>query len=291
MGLPQDGDISLKKSLQATIGDRSCRRQVPNRLDWSATASGTSDAFLLQFVAAMNMTQWMDEAFYPSHEDQWDNKRFRLVLESAIEADWSVLDYGAGRGALEEMNFKGRARFVAGVDPDQAVLGNPHLDEARILSMPGARIPYPDGSFDLVYSNNVLEHVPDPLATLREVERVLKPGGSFVAKTPNKAHYVPLVAMLTPHIFHEFVSKLRGRGAHDTFPTLYRCNTPRRVTKLARQAGLALSSIAMWEGRPEYLRMAMPLYLAGYAYERVVNVSDLFSGLRCVMVCTLRKLQ
>lgn len=237
----------------------------------------------------MKITQWMDESLYPSYEDQWDNKRFRCHLEALMQPHWRLLDYGAGRGALEEMNFKGRAESVAGVDPDEAVLENPYLDEARILPLPSAEIPYPDRSFDMVYSNNVLEHVPDPATALGEIKRVLKPGGLLVAKTPNKKHYVPLVAMLTPHSFHEFVNELRGREAHDTFPTLYRCNTLRRVEQFARQIDFPVVDMAMWEGRPEYLRMATPLYVLGYAYERLVNLTDLFRGLRCVMVFTLRK--
>jgi SAM-dependent methyltransferase len=42
------------------------------------------------------------------------------------------------------------------------------------------RIPYPDGSFDLVVGHAVLHHIPDVPAALREVLRVLKPGGRFV---------------------------------------------------------------------------------------------------------------
>ena len=41
----------------------------------------------------------------------------------------------------------------------------------------GQEIPYPDGSFDVVISTNVVHHVADPLAMLNEIERVLAPGG------------------------------------------------------------------------------------------------------------------
>jgi len=44
----------------------------------------------------------------------------------------------------------------------------------------GSRLPYADGSFDVVYSVSVLEHVPTRSAVLRELVRVLRPGGLFV---------------------------------------------------------------------------------------------------------------
>jgi SAM-dependent methyltransferase len=43
----------------------------------------------------------------------------------------------------------------------------------------------PDGSFDVVTMNHVIEHVFDPVATLREICRILRPGGTMVAVTPN----------------------------------------------------------------------------------------------------------
>lgn len=46
----------------------------------------------------------------------------------------------------------------------------------------GTRLPWPDATFDIVWSNSVLEHVRDPAAVLAEVRRVLRPGGAMVAE-------------------------------------------------------------------------------------------------------------
>ncbi|MEI2780661.1 MAG: hypothetical protein V9H25_05130 [Candidatus Competibacter sp.] len=45
-------------------------------------------------------------------------------------------------------------------------------------------------------------------SVFREVARVLKRGGVFLFKTPNKTHYMPTIARLTPHRFHQFVNRI-----------------------------------------------------------------------------------
>lgn len=48
----------------------------------------------------------------------------------------------------------------------------------------GVQIPLPDDSVDCAFATEVLEHCPDPILTLREIKRVLKPGGAFVFTVP-----------------------------------------------------------------------------------------------------------
>ena len=81
------------------------------------------------------------------------------------------------------MNFRGHARRLCGIDPDPRVAANPYLDEGQVGV--GESIPYPDASFDVVFADNVLEHLPDPAAVFAAVTRVLRPGGVFLGKTPN----------------------------------------------------------------------------------------------------------
>ena len=233
------------------------------------------------------LVAWIDQYCYPRFQRNWDDQLFRERILIHLRPDAAALDLGAGAGIVEQMNFRGLAASVCGVDLDPRVVNNPMLDEGRVANADG--IPYEANRFDVVFSDNVLEHLDDPLEVFREVARVLKPGGVFLFKTPNKWHYMPTIARLTPHGFHQYVNRLRGRAEVDTFPTRYRANCLDDVARLATDAGLVVERVDRVEGRPEYLRMTWPTYVVGLAYERLVNSAEIFAPLRILLVGSLRK--
>jgi len=237
--------------------------------------------------APVSFRERLDRYWYPQLGKNWDDTLFREVLLGYITDSSVVLDLGAGAGIIPQMNFKGKAARVCGVDLDPRVVDNPFLDEGIVGN--GDQLPYADETFDVVFSDNVFEHLPDPRAVFSEVKRVLKRGGYFISKTPNRFHYVPVLAQLTPLWFHKFFNGLRGRETEDTFPTLYRANSEGAVKRLAAEAGLSVKEIRLIEGRPEYLRFSVPSYLAGIAYERLVNSGELFRQLRVILISVLQK--
>jgi len=97
----------------------------------------------------------------------------------------SVLDVGCGDGTLAFAAWR-RGAQVTGVDADPRMLGTAR-DKAHALGASatffearGERLPFPDQRFDVVLAVTVLCFVPDAVALLREMRRVLQPGGRLV---------------------------------------------------------------------------------------------------------------
>lgn len=170
---------------------------------------------------------------------------FYSRVSALVEPDMTVLDFGAGRGgpfADTRSKFrsqigilKGRVKRIVGVDIDDAVLENPFMDETHVID-PAAPLPFADNTFDLIYSDWVLEHVATPEQFEREAHRVLKPGGWFCARTPNRWGLTGLATNLVPNSLHvRVLAHLQpGREARDVFPTTYRLNSRSRLRRYFR---------------------------------------------------------
>ncbi|MBZ0244488.1 MAG: methyltransferase domain-containing protein [Cyclobacteriaceae bacterium] len=229
----------------------------------------------------------MDQKCYPDFGDKWDDRLLRKKILKFLKPDHTILDVGAGRGRILEMNFKRMATRVVGIDPDPRVKDNPLLDEG--FEGLADNMPFFDNdTFDLIFCDNVLEHVEDPDRLYSEIARVLKPNGCFISKTPNKFYYVSLIAAITPESFHKFVNAKRGRNESDTFPTFYRANTAKAQRKWAHKNGLKIIEIDSIEGRPEYLRIFFITYLLGILFERIVNLLRL-NRLKAILITVYRK--
>lgn len=177
--------------------------------------------------------------FFGGYSPQDGTVDFYGRINSVIRPEMVVLDLGAGRGAWFEddpcpyrrslRTLRGKVAKVVAVDVDDAVLHNRAADERRL--MVAGRIPLEDDSVDLVVADYVLEHVIHPASFVREIDRVLRKGGYFCARTPHKWNYVSVIARLVPNARH---SKVTGkaqpdRKAEDVFPTAYRLNLPSSV--------------------------------------------------------------
>jgi ubiquinone/menaquinone biosynthesis C-methylase UbiE len=187
---------------------------------------------------------------------------FYSRINALLQPGYKLLDLGAGRGAwcsTEKAaykralrSFKGKVDEYIGADVDAAVLGNPTTD--RNVLIEDGLVPLGDSEVDVVICDWVLEHIIDVASFKREVERVLKPGGFFCARTPHSFSYVSIAARAVRNSSH--TSLLRwiqpARKAQDVFPTAYRCNTLRAVS----------TWFAGWKNY-SYLYTAEPSYYFG----------------------------
>jgi glycosyltransferase involved in cell wall biosynthesis/SAM-dependent methyltransferase len=160
-----------------------------------------------------------------------------------------LLDLGCGLGTLL-LEARARGAAVLGLEPDPGSLalsryrlrragaGSDHL-----LAAVGEALPVESGALDVVTCCSVLEHVRDPLAVLREVARVLRPGGYLYLGVPNalnfqERHYKVLLPPGTPRPLARLWLRLRGRDPAflDSLHEL----TPRRTSALLQAAGLEI---------------------------------------------------
>jgi len=97
-----------------------------------------------------------------------------------------LLDIGCGTAWLSE-DF---ADYV-GVDTEQGVVTMAAARGIDVrLARSDGRLPFEDGSFEGVILKDVLEHLPDPVSMVREVRRVLRPGGRVFASSPDAQRWV-----------------------------------------------------------------------------------------------------
>jgi len=195
--------------------------------------------------------------------------QFYVRVNALLKPDMHVLDFGAGRGRVASSgkpmhaqlcDLRGKVTRVTGIDVDEAVYENPMLHEAIVFD--GGRIPLPEHSVDLVLSDHVFEHIPDPAHTASELDRVLKPGGWICARTPHSLSMVAIAGRLAPNRFHaRLLRKVQPnqREDRDVFPTLYRLNTKAALRRYFPSPKWHSSSYT-WNPEPTY-NFGSPLVL------------------------------
>jgi SAM-dependent methyltransferase len=136
----------------------------------------------------------------------------------------SFLDAGCGDGRyFTVLAGRAPAERIAGCDIAERILETarataavagltPELVRANVESLP-----FEDGAFDLVLCTQVLEHVVDPAAVLRELARVLEPGGTLLLSTDHSRNTVTRV-LFAPRLAVLGVLGLRNRRAPVVWP-------------------------------------------------------------------------
>lgn len=149
--------------------------------------------------------------FYESVEQHRYQKEWHIPEAAGFSQSGNlrVLEVGCGLGTDGAQFAKAGADYT-GIDLTEAA-----VDLARrrfeLFNLPGAfrvadaeRLEFPDNSFDLVYSHGVLHHTPDTAAAVREIHRVLRPGGRAMVMLYHRNSYN----------YRVNISLLRRAGVH-----------------------------------------------------------------------------
>jgi ubiquinone/menaquinone biosynthesis C-methylase UbiE len=167
---------------------------------------------------------------------------YELVRQYTKDRRW--LDLGCGRGTDEAVLLSIRRRMGervhVGVDIEMHSLRDSR--ETNRVCANIESLPFPSGSFDLVTSDMVFEHLNNPIAVLKEAHRVLDDRGVLIIHTASSRHYMLMAGRLLSSIlpretYRDLVASYTERKKEDIFPTRYRVNTEKRLSTAASEAG------------------------------------------------------
>lgn len=115
-------------------------------------------------------------------------RRLKMVIDAANgRIHGQVMEDGCGVGMYMQhaLSFGGS---VTGLDFDFERVVEARSLGLKVINAEGENLPYPKNHFDLIMSNEVIEHVRDDRTVLHEIVRVLKPGGRLVLFCPNRGY-------------------------------------------------------------------------------------------------------
>jgi ubiquinone/menaquinone biosynthesis C-methylase UbiE len=197
----------------------------PNDPALEAELAAAIEPWLAHMTWRKDFAEWRKRRIWQEEYQQANMKDLAQALGANVEGK-SMLDLGAGMGGLSvavllEYGEKGLRLQSMDYNPDYC-----HIARLRArrygLNLPiavaaGEHLPYPAATFDLITCLDVLEHVASTDEVLREMRRVLKPGGIVLTTIPNRRafrdpHYhLPLINWL-PRPLAEAIVRRSGHS-------------------------------------------------------------------------------
>jgi len=134
--------------------------------------------------------------------DPTANPRSDIALR-LLDSGTSLLDVGCWDGRLlEKIRDAGLYKELTGVDIVEAGVNLTRNKgfNAQVVDLNDGVLPFPDQHFDTVTMLAVLEHIFDPYTIIREIRRILRPGGTLIIDVPNVASLTNRVRILLGRI-------------------------------------------------------------------------------------------
>ncbi len=141
---------------------------------------------------AIHAMKWLGKSRQPIHPKHLFDSKRASVLQEAMSSGISFLDIGAGMGSECLKASELGAHYIAGIEQDPkciaAIESRASEKNANIkvfnFNLESAKFPFENESFDLINFSNVLEHLHNRIAVLKEVKRVKKITGRVLISIP-----------------------------------------------------------------------------------------------------------
>jgi SAM-dependent methyltransferase len=189
-------------------------------------------------------TALYDRFFDTEDRHWWFVGRRRLVTDALARTRvrGRILDLGCGTGGV--LAHLGEFGTALGLDPAPEAARYCKRRDVPMVVGSGLALPFADASFDAILAQDVIEHVPDDVALLREVQRVLRPGGVLLVTVP-----------ALPWLW----------SSHDDVNHHYRRYTLRTLEESLRAGGFRSGKVSY------YNSLLMPLAIARKFFQRLAG--------------------
>lgn len=204
---------------------------------------------------------------YPLSHSLW--RSFEACLLSEVRLSGPILDLGCGDGSFAKIFFKDKPADleIVGVDICQS-----DCEKARkigfykeVACAPSHVLPFKESSFKSVFSNSVMEHIEKIDETLKELNRVLAPGGLLLFSAPS--------AVFAKNLFYEKIAgKAYGNFINGTFKHR-NCLSPEEWNKKFTESNFNLVSVKpMLSKKTESLwDIFLPISFAQHLFVKKIN--------------------
>jgi ubiquinone/menaquinone biosynthesis C-methylase UbiE len=218
----------------------------------------------------MNRQEFYRQVYQEMKAGWKDSLRlYQEMVSDNIGSDSYVIDIGCGHADFLGVVYA-RAGNVYGIDPDLQALKN-NMTIQQVVNGMADNIPFKDEYFDVVTCAWVLEHLENPEDVFNEIYRILKPGGKLIFLTPNALNYNVWIIRMIPNKLHSFFTRiLYHRQENDTYPVVYKANSPKKVNSLLSMTGFSKNQLVL-NGDPSYISLNSYMFKLAYFIETIID--------------------
>lgn len=237
----------------------------------------------VRVAVAMEERGWCE-----SDQPFW--RRFERTVRQALQEvpdDGTFVDLGGGRSCVYAAAVpRDRGVQLVAVDISAEELAhNTFADETRVANV-AERLPFDEGEVDLLVSRVVLEHVDGVPAAIREIHRVLKPGGRTIHFVPGRFATFAVAARMLPfkpllRLLHFVAPSSIGVVEFDVH---YDHTDPVALERLFREAGFRDVTVTWTAAQADYFKSFLPAFVAAVVYQTIVRIFGLRRLAAYVMV-------